>query len=433
MALKNLRHNIKEAREVVREMVILISQRELKSGRERELLTKTIDALAGLLAIINNSIPALADNISPFAKIGKEEEVKELVNVVYKKGGVEKNVTINQAERKRFFDQLNLSNFAMKRIRKDERRIAEILPDFKKPSFYAKISNRIFSRLSNNLIERGHCLDVGVSLRKANIPFILNTYISIVFFTTLLAAGLSVILFIFLMFFTVGLESPFISAASDFTFTRIFINFLICAFIPIACFFSVYYYPRLEAGSIGKKINQELPFVTMHMSAIAGSGIEPTQIFKIIAVGKEYPNTKNEIKKVINQVNVYGYDLVNALKNSAKSTSNSKLSELFNGLATAISTGGSLTDFLDQRTESLLFDYKLERERSTKTAETFMDIYISVVIAAPMILMILLILLSVGPLSIGLGINEMTLIIISIVALINFIFLGILQLKQPGY
>ena len=139
------------------------------------------------------------------------------------------------------------------------------------------------------------------------------------------------------------------------------------------------------------------------------------------------------MKKVINQVNVYGYDLVNALKNAARATSSTKIAELFNGLATTISSGGSLTSFLEKRTETLLFDYRLERERSTKMAETFMDIYISVVIAAPMIMMLLLVLMSVSQISLGLSLEALTVLIISIVALINLIFIAVLHIKQPVY
>jgi flagellar protein FlaJ len=211
------------------------------------------------------------------------------------------------------------------------------------------------------------------------------------------------------------------------------INSIVCIIIPICTFFAFYLYPYSERKSIAKKIDQELPFVTIHMSAIAGSGIEPSQIFKIIALGREYPYTKQEIKKVLNQINIYGYDLVSSLKNSARTTSSSKLAELFNGFATTISSGGELAEFLDKRAESLMFDYRLEKEKQTKIAETFMDIYISVVIAAPMIMMILLILISVSNIGGGLGINALTLIILSIVSLINIVFLAVLHLKQPGY
>jgi len=182
-----------------------------------------------------------------------------------------------------------------------------------------------------------------------------------------------------------------------------------------------------------KRINAELPFVTIHMSSIAGSGIEPTQIFKIITQGEEYPYTKKELKKVINQVNVYGYDLISALKNTARETSSQKLSELFNGIATTISSGGNLLDFLNKKAETFLFEYRLDKEKQTKSAETFMDVYISIVIAAPMILTLLIVLISVTGLGIGLSMNALTFVIISIVSLINIIFLVFLHLNQPVY
>lgn len=435
MTLKNLRYNIEEEVEIVREMNVLISQRDIRTGREKELVSKAIMSLTELLRIINNSIPALVNNAFVIKSLGGEKEakeVKELVSVKFNKDGIQKDITINEKDKRKFFEELSLSDSTLKRLRKEDRAGGVTSISFKKPSLYAKISNKFFSNLSNKLIENGYFKSLGGDLRKANIPFILNTYVSIIMFSTMLMAFFALFLFVFLLFFTISVELPIIILA-ELSVVRVFINTVVCFLFPIAAFFGLYIYPVLEASGISKKINQELPFVTMHMSAIAGSGIEPSQIFKIIALGKEYPYTKSEIKKVINQVNIYGYDLVSALKNSAKSTSSLKLSELFNGMATTISTGGSLTDFLNQRTETLLFDYKLEREKSTKSAETFMDIYISVVIAAPMIMMLLLILISVGPISIGLSPIALTIIITSVVALINVVFLAFLHLKQPVY
>ena len=114
------------------------------------------------------------------------------------------------------------------------------------------------------------------------------------------------------------------------------------------------------------------------MATIAGSDIEPTKIFKIIATSDEYKNLGKELKKILVQINVYGYDLVNSLKNISKRTSNEKLAELLEGLATNISSGGSLKNFLEKKSENYLQDYKLERKQYINVAETFMDIYISV-------------------------------------------------------
>jgi len=122
---------------------------------------------------------------------------------------------------------------------------------------------------------------------------------------------------------------------------------------------------------------------------------------------------------------------VSALRSIALKSSSKKLTELFNGLATTINSGGDLSEFFEKRSQSLLFEYRIEREKYTKTSETFMDIYISVVIAAPMILMLLLMMIRISGLGISLGASMITLIMVSGVTVINIIFLTFLHLKQP--
>ena len=114
-------------------------------------------------------------------------------------------------------------------------------------------------------------------------------------------------------------------------------------------------------------------------------------------------------------------------------TPSGKLSELLNGMSVTITSGGDIKTFFEKRAESLLLQYRLEREKFAKTAETFMDIYISVVIAAPMILLMLLVMMAVSGLQSGFSINQMTIAIIGIVAIVNIVFLTFLHLNQPEY
>ena len=136
----------------------------------------------------------------------------------------------------------------------------------------------------------------------------------------------------------------------------------------------------------------------------------------------------------MNLVNFHGRDLVSALRIVASRSPSNKLRELLDGLSTAITSGGNLHDFLDKHAESLLFDYKLEREKSTRAAETFMDIYISVAIAAPMILLMLFVIIaSTGTAEtfIGLSLGMVNFLIMFFIVIINLIFLIFLKLKQP--
>ena len=127
-----------------------------------------------------------------------------------------------------------------------------------------------------------------------------------------------------------------------------------------------------------------------------------------------------------------GHLLVNALRNISFNSPSSRLAELFNGLATTITSGGDLPEFFDERAKTLLFEYRLEKEKYIKSAETFMDIYISVVIAAPMILMLLLMMMKISGLGIALSTSMITLTMIAGVSLMNIVFLAFLHLKQPG-
>jgi len=270
------------------------------------------------------------------------------------------------------------------------------------------------------------------SIVRAKLPFIPASYLSVIFFTTIISFIVGILLFVFFLFFNFGVALPIITRATGDFLPRFSKVILIPILLPIVTFLLIYFYPSMEEKSAENKINSELPFATIHMSSIAGSMIDPSNIFKIIISTKEYPFLEKEFTKLMNEINVYGYDLVTALKNIAYNSPSRNLSELFTGLATTINSGGNLQDFFDKRAETLLFDYKIQREKYAKSAETMMDVYISVVIAAPMIFMLLMMMMSISGLGLAVGTSTITIMTILGVVVINIVFLTFLHLKQPS-
>lgn len=460
-SVEALKENIKHEKNIIKELsslvVYLKGIEDLEKGGykisedERALLYRTSDSLVSQLKILNTSLPEILKKVSFFKEIpSKEPKIKsakikkspkeQLVSFKYERPFLVKEekafITIKNTQRANFLKELRLTEDSLKKIRKkhDYLALQEKISEFKKPSLYARLSNKLFSEFSNNLLDKGYFPSLSRELRKANLPFLTHTYASMAFFSGMIAFFVSILLLIIILFFKLSIEYPFLIPTETSIGSRFLSYFWLIIVLPISTFFLFLYYPSVEKKSISGKINQEIPFIVIHMSAIAGSRVEPTNIFKIIALSKEYPHTRKEVKKLLNQVNLYGYDLVNALRNSARITSSAKLAELFNGLATTIASGGDLSEFLDKRAETLIFDYKTEREKSTKMAETFMDIYISVVIAAPMIMTLLLVMMSVTPaLSFGLSLETTNILILLGIALINIVFLVFLQLKQPEF
>ncbi len=318
----------------------------------------------------------------------------------------------------------------VKRIEQSKKEIAK-KKEGKKPNIYAGLASRIFSDFARPLVDSKTFSGVIRDLLKTNMGLIPSAYISIILFSVLISAGVALILFLFLLFFNVSTVAPFITPVTD-LMSRFLGLFWILFVIPIITFVFLYVYPSLEKRNLEGGIDQELPFATINMSAIAGSKIEPTNIFNIIISTAEYPHLKNQFTKVMNEIGIYGHDLVTALRNSADNCPSKKLSDLYNSLATNITSGGDLGEFFEKRSETLLLDYRLERERYTRASETFIDVYISIVIAAPMILMLLLMMIQVSGLGVSLSPTTISLIMILGVAGINFVFLMFLRLKQPS-
>jgi pilus assembly protein TadC len=317
----------------------------------------------------------------------------------------------------------------LKRLKKGEGKAEKIKE--KKPSNYIKIANNIFGKYVNPMIKDKRLATLEKDLIKSNLNYTSISYISALILTTIISLIVAVLLALFFLFFNITPDLPIITKSTEQIGSRLLKVFWLVFVIPIITFLFMYFYPSLEKKALETKIELELPFATIHMAAISGSLIEPTKVFSIISSTKEYPNLEREFNKLLNEINVYGYDIVTALKNLAINCPSAKLSELFNGLATTITSGGDLYDFFDKRSQTLLFEYRLDKEKTTKSAETFMDIYISVVIAAPMIIMLLLMMMQISGLGMGLSTSMLTFLVVGGVVVINIFFLIFLQLKQP--
>tara|TARA_B100001971_G_C18248204_1_gene576009 strand:+ start:585 stop:1880 length:1296 start_codon:yes stop_codon:yes gene_type:complete len=398
--------------------------------REKVLLERAVVSLAKQLRILNGSLPNLISGIG-----GLDEKREEMSQIEYQPS-VNENVSviISDSDRDDFLENLGKSRLSVEKLKRNYGDRGKGVGELRKPSGYAKISNRLYREISTKLTNKGYFNALNKNLRKINSRFVVSTYVSMILFTGSWVFILSLFTFFFLLFFNLSFLFPFITLASDNILLRAFrFSWVILAF-PIFTIIGMYFYPHSEAKNLGNKIDQELPFVTIHMSSISSSGVEPVKMFEIILKGEDYKYTGVELKKLMNLVNFHGEDIISALRRISISTSSPKLRELLNGFAVAMSSGGNLHNFLNKHSETLLFDYKLEREKYTKISETFMDIYISIAIAAPMILLMIFVIIGGTGLTGGLfnmSTNVLSLLLIIVIVFMNIFFLTFLRIKQP--
>ncbi len=430
MKIEEIKRNLEQEKKVIKEMAYLQGTIQSLEDSDRSFYQTTINSLRSQLKILNDALLPLINDIS-FAKpltpvssvisgIKPKQEIQkkvssptEPVKMKYVSPSTKQQVfvSIDKKEKEKFAKELRLSETNLNQLKKTSKKNDKVE---RKWGSLAKISNKVYGKLGETMSPLFQ--DLKGDLRGANILFLLPTYIAMALFLSTIGFLVALILFISAM---VILPQSAIFWAGWF--------FL----LPVVIFLGFYFGPSIQKGSVEKNVSSELPFATIYMSAIAGSNVEPIRIFKIVAATPEYPFFGMEIRKVINQVELYGVDLVNALKNVANIANNRRFAELLGGMATNVLSGGSLKNYLDKKAENYLTDYRLEMEKYAAIAGTFMDIYISVLITAPLILMMIFVVIQLTNMSTGLTTNMLFVLVIGLVAIANLIFLVVLHLKQP--
>ncbi len=297
-------------------------------------------------------------------------------------------------------------------------------------SKYGQIANSLFETLSDYFIGKFpfQYKNFKSTLLKSDIKILSRTYLSMVFFSGSLASTIVLLVTLIISFFS--------QVSMLIAFSRaIGLSILSGALISLV----VYFYPYMIISGRNKQINNDLPFVIIHMAAVSGSGAQPISIFNLVLNSRDYKGLEKEIRKIVNYVNLFGYDLTTALRNVAATTPNQRFRELLTGIVATLETGGDLKDYLKGKADEALTTYKLERKKHVSQISTFSDIYISILIAAPLLFIVTLAIINIlgGKICLGgnLCMEAASIAFVGtffIIPLLNLVFMIILNITQSG-
>lgn len=209
-------------------------------------------------------------------------------------------------------------------------------------------------------------------LNKANLKISLPEYISL-----LIAAG-------FLTFFSILslLGTIFFIGSGMSGLLNAFIIGLIAAVLAVG-FGAIY--PYIAINERSAQIRDTLPFAAMYMSTLAGTGSSISEIFLNLSKVEEYGEVAEEAKKISRDIETFGMDLNEALKRGSERTPSEDWEELLRGLNHVITTGGSVREFLEQRSATLMDDYERRIEKFSDQLGLLVEMYITLVIVGSII------------------------------------------------
>lgn len=292
------------------------------------------------------------------------------------------------------------------------------------PSFFGSLANLMIKRISLFLLDNfpDFFNDMYHALRLANIKVLSNTYVNMMVLGVLGSMLLSLTLFGFFFSF------------SALTGVQIIFRTLMMTLVTgLAAFAGFYAYPYSKLKQRRRSINANLSFAINHMAAVSASGVEPVRMFKLISQSKEYGEVSAEIEKVVNYVEVFGYDILTALRSVAATTPSQQFNDFLKGMISNTQTGGDIKSYFSQKAEEAMVNYKLERKKYTETISTYSDIYTGILIAAPLFFVTALSLVSMLGGKVA-NIDVDVLVVVGtyiVIPVLNVGFLMFLELTQP--
>lgn len=314
-------------------------------------------------------------------------------------------------------------------LTKEAHRIKNIMESRKalkiyQPSFFGAVANVMIKKISLFLLDNfpDFFKDMYHALRLANIKVLSNTYVNMMVLGVI--ASTMIGLFVFGLFFSVT-ALPIEQI--------LFRTLMMSVLMGLGAFAGFYAYPYSRVKARRRSINTNLPFAINHMAAVSSSGVAPVRMFKLISESKEYGDVSVEIEKIVNYVDIFGYDVLTALKAVASTTPSYHFKDFLEGMVSTTQTGGDIKSYFAQKAEEAMLNYKLERQKYTETVATFSDIYTGLLIAAPLFFVAALSLVSLLGGKVG-GMNVNVVIVIGtyvIIPFMNVAFMTFLELTQP--
>lgn len=265
-----------------------------------------------------------------------------------------------------------------------------------------------------------HFENIRDDMKQGGMDILFRTYISKIFLYTFAALFMGIFM---------GTTYTLINSPSMGRALRLSLGMPLA--LSVLVFGFMYMYPSQLAKRRQKNIEENLPFALNHLSAIATSGIPPSSMFELLSGFDEYGGIAEEAGEISRRVNVFGEDLTTALREVAERSPSEDWEEVLYGILSTVETGGNLDDFMEQKAEEALFDFKMEKEREIERLSTYASFYTAILIAAPVFLVVILAVMNLlGGQLLGFAIRDlMWLGIHIIIPVINILFIIFLTIK----
>ncbi len=208
------------------------------------------------------------------------------------------------------------------------------------------------------------------------------------------------------------------------------IGLLFSLLLGVIVYYGILAYPGLVTKTRKNKIDLTLPHAVAYMHALSKGGLSLISIFKSLKEHIDvYGESAEEIGYIVMETELYGSDMITALKNGAVRTQSGKFRDFLENLVNVAATSGDLETFFGSMTANYQNSSESDQGMYLELLGMFAETYITVFVAGPLFLITILVVMGMmGPGSIMI----IKLLIYAIIPLTAIAFSVLLSMMALG-
>ncbi len=227
------------------------------------------------------------------------------------------------------------------------------------------------------------------NLMKARIYVPVERWLSTAAFYSVIGVIFALVIYLLMkIMLSVILKSGFLSSFGLIDIILIPLGIVI-AFISV--FFSFYFLPQIKVWERRGKIEELLPYAIGYISSMAAIGVIPYEIFKKLSeMGDNYGEVSMEMKQIVRDVELLGFDFITALRNLATITASPQMRSFMQGAVTTTLSGGEMGAYFISAAKMYMEERRRKYGDFITMLGLFAEFYVVGLVAGPLLIVVVM-------------------------------------------
>ena len=184
--------------------------------------------------------------------------------------------------------------------------------------------------------------------------------------------------------------------------------------------------PGIEKNNRTIKINLTLHNAVAYMYAMRRGGAQMMTIFRSLSDRANiYGEVALEFRQIVRDADIFGYDVVSAIRHLSETTPSEKLKDFLEDLLSVIESGGDMSEFLSTRVRLYQEEARFEQKQFLNVLSIVAESYVTLFVAGPLFLIIIMVVMGMMG---GRAVLQLALVTYAIIPIGSVVFILLIDL-----